>query len=1558
MYSATAQPSRFPLRWLRVRARPICRVTTFPGAGDTTLTGLKFHGAATAGGAERFVLAGSDRTKAQDLAQLEDVLAVEAVPELKLLNDVARGIMKVGPGTYTPWAAGLTGAGQIVAVMDSGLDTGNSATLHPALRARFLKGYGLGGRGSTVWSDPLGHGTHVSGSVLGDGSFKGVAPGARLIMQSVLTPNGGIYFPNWDYTVPLNAAYLDGARVHTNSWGGALPPGSSYDSVAEDLDQVTFARRDLTVLFAAGNDGSGGIETPGVAKNAITVGASESDRPDIDPVNADNPNEIAYFSSLGPTPDGRVKPDVVAPGTRIVSTGSTLVFGPNQYAIMSGTSMATPLTAGAATLVRQYYISKKAVARPSSALVKATLINGAEDMGYGWGSPEQGWGRVNLQNSLTPVGRTNWFRDEGVPLKTDGLHGYEFSLSEGAILKVTLTWTDYPGSPIAFDQLVNDLDLMVRDPDGNWYTGNCFINGNTVSGNLDVCNVRDGTNNVENVYIQAPKTGKYQVFVQGWDVRSDGQPYALVVSGKDLSYLPDAQAPVISVEGLQSNGYVQGIVNVTASANDNLAVDRMELYLDSQLKTTADGTMLTWTWDTTRVSGNHTVLVKAYDVTGLVTTSTYSVTVDNQGPAISSIAPSNGAALAGTKTVTVAATDNVAIDRAEFYLDDGPAPAATDTAAPYQWPWNTTTASNGAHTVRVRVLDKAGYSAEQELAYTVDNEAPVIAITAPANGVSLPAGPHTVKVTASDNRSVTKVEYLVDGVKKGEGAADNNWAWQWNTAGLTSKAYRLSAKAYDAAGNVTTSATANVTLDTGLPTLTWGSPRTGSFVKGDAVSVSVTAGDTLGLDRVEFWLDNGTDPAFTASQPPFSWSWNTTTVADGPHTLRARAYDKAGNLKEVSAIVTVDNTAPSLSLNDVTDGVRMSNGLVVTAGATDNLGVAKVEFFVDNLMKVADTTSPYTYTLTSITNGPHTFKVRVTDLAGTVVETQAFSILVESIRPSGVVVTGISAGAIVKGDVQLQVSALDNADTVRMEFWLDGQRQDAKFVEVPPAGPAMLAVTTAKTYTFDTTAVSDGAHQLQVKVFDTYSNSASSSAISFKVDNLAAALTGITPQRSAYMGTVTISPVVLDAVGIKRVEFEVVGSNLTKVIDSAAPYAYSLNTTLLPAGNATLRVTVVDLQDRATVNDYVLKIDNQKPVVIISSPTANQLFPIQPVAVTVDGSDNDGIAKVELWVDGKLKLTTTDQPYTFNWSTAGLVSGIHSLVAKAYDGAGNVASSAAVSITVDAAKPTANITAPALNAVVKGASVPVTATASDTYGVTKVEFYLDDALQSTDTASPYAWTWDTTSSSDGAHKLTIKAYDTTGNVTSLDRNVNVDNTAPTVDFANLTAGAYVKPGFVVRIQPSDAVGIAKAEYYVNGTRVYTATTAPYSWTLPSTTTAGAKSLKVVVTDRAGQTGQAEITVTVDRTLPVVSSVVFSPSSMTFTGTVDITVNATDNGEVAQVEFYIGTAKLQTVSGSPATWSFDTTQVTNGSKSLKIMVYDAAGNVVTKTYTVTIRNLAS
>ncbi|MCX7746417.1 MAG: S8 family serine peptidase [Clostridia bacterium] len=473
------------------------------------------------------------------LTGLKNVRFMELKREFKYLNDVARDMVF---GSTSPWDSGYwDGNGEIVGICDSGIDTGvNDSSMHPDLQGKIKDIIDLS-KDSAADDSPnsYGHGTHVTGSVVGSGAasggkFKGVAPGAKVVFQANGNKAGSMIGVPDNLNDLFDQAYKLGARIHSNSWGGSN--NGSYTADCFELDDFVWKHRDMTILFAAGNDGDGPNQTgtiinPSAAKNCITVGNAQSYRPifNVDTqYDSLDPHQIASRSSRGNTADGRIKPDIVSPGTHIVSVKSSLIEEPykpyytnSNYQIMSGTSMATPITAGMVAVLRQY-LRETYQHNASASLIKALLINGAGDMGYGIPSREAGWGKTNLyQSSINLHSQQRFFDDESSEIAEGQTKTYSLNVSSSSMpLKLTLVWTDLPAPADAAKALINNLDLKVTSPSGTVYNGNDF----TAPYNSEA----DSVNNVESVIIPNPETGAYTVEVKGTSILSGPQYYSLV----------------------------------------------------------------------------------------------------------------------------------------------------------------------------------------------------------------------------------------------------------------------------------------------------------------------------------------------------------------------------------------------------------------------------------------------------------------------------------------------------------------------------------------------------------------------------------------------------------------------------------------------------------------------------------------------------------------------------------------------------------------------------------------------------------------------------------------------------------------------------------------------------------------------------------------------------------------------------------------------------------------------------------------------------------------------
>jgi hypothetical protein len=345
---------------------------------------------------------------------------------------------------------------------------------------------------------------------------------------------------------------------------------------------------------------------------------------------------------------------------------------------------------------------------------------------------------------------------------------------------------------------------------------------------------------------------------------------------------------------------VKGVYNVLAAAGDDLGLAALEVYVDGVLIETTTSSSHYFPWDTTSVgNGARTLQARARDGAGNVGLSApVTVTVNNPDvtPPVASIAsPAAGSTVSGAIEVTAAASDAIGVTRVDLLVDG--IVAQYRTAPPYTFTWDTTAKPNGAHTLQARARDAAGnlgYSATSSV--TVDNAdttPPAVSITSPANG-SVVSGTRNVAMPATDLNGVTAVELYLDGVKLVTDTA-SPYSFAWSTAAVPNGPHVLQARALDAAGNAGQSAPVAVTVnnpDYTAPATAILSPAVGEVVAG-TITVTTSSSDNVGVTSVEL-LRAGVVIA-TATSAPWSLTWDTTTFADGVHTIRTRARDAAGN---------------------------------------------------------------------------------------------------------------------------------------------------------------------------------------------------------------------------------------------------------------------------------------------------------------------------------------------------------------------------------------------------------------------------------------------------------------------------------------------------------------------------------------------------------------------------------------------------------------------------------------------------------------------------------------
>lgn len=522
-----------------------------------------------------------------DLARLRDLEGVKIADPARAPLPLAAAPMALPAVSGFP--PGLDGSGEIVAVADTGLDVGaDGPALHRDFQGRIetIANWPSNPSWTPFLARPddddgaadrhTGHGTHVAGLAVGDGiscggRHRGAAPAARLVFRALehycaIKPpfssqvSSGFYLSGrpLDLRELFQQAWDHGARIHVNSWGDAARGAYTDDCFEADL----FLRDhpDSVLLFAAGNDGAdrngdgriepGSLYAPAAAKNVIAIGATEGPsstaglrqtwagldprgqrfRNPVDrqePVSGE-PDRLACFSSAGPTADGRVKPDLCAPGTNLAAPRSRVCGGRGWglasplplYMYDGGTSSSTGLAGGMTALVRQAWRQANGGRPISGAALKAVLILGAQPVRgrsrFSRALPfEAGHGRLDVAASLPgQPARPITIVDDTAGLKTGDERLYAIDIGDiadiaaGASLRAVLCWYDAPG-----ERLINDLDLILLHPDGR-----------------SAPSSPDRTNPVEVIQASGLAAGRYLLKVSAFNVPAAPQPFALAVS--------------------------------------------------------------------------------------------------------------------------------------------------------------------------------------------------------------------------------------------------------------------------------------------------------------------------------------------------------------------------------------------------------------------------------------------------------------------------------------------------------------------------------------------------------------------------------------------------------------------------------------------------------------------------------------------------------------------------------------------------------------------------------------------------------------------------------------------------------------------------------------------------------------------------------------------------------------------------------------------------------------------------------------------------------------------
>jgi hypothetical protein len=379
----------------------------------------------------------------------------------------------------------------------------------------------------------------------------------------------------------------------------------------------------------------------------------------------------------------------------------------------------------------------------------------------------------------------------------------------------------------------------------------------------------------------------------------------------------------------------------------------------------------------------------------------------NTAPSVQVTSPAAGAILSGTANLTASASDDGTVTSVQFVVDAhrvGPELKAV----PYLYVLDTTSLSNGAHSISAIATDNQGQSTTSaSVGVNVDNTTkdatpPTVFITSPANGAKV-AGVVAVTATAADNVGVANLQFEIDGANVGSPDTAAPYAYSWDTSKSSNGSHILKAIAKDGAGNTTTSAVVTVTVsnstaDKTPPTVAITSPAASATLSG-TVNVTATASDNTGVTSVQFQVD-GANAGTSDASAPYAFVWDTTKIANGVHKLGAIAKDAAGNATTSAVVsVTVNNTqAKNFSISGTVSGPGASGTTVtltggsVAATTTSASGAYSFTGLATGSYTVTVTHTGFTFTPTSLSTTIGTANVTGLNFTSTAVSTPTFSI--------------------------------------------------------------------------------------------------------------------------------------------------------------------------------------------------------------------------------------------------------------------------------------------------------------------------------------------------------------------------------------------------------------------------------------------------------------------------------------------------------------------------------------------------------------------------------------
>ncbi len=787
------------------------------------------------------------------------------------------------------------------------------------------------------------------------------------------------------------------------------------------------------------------------------------------------------------------------------------------------------------------------------------------------------------------------------------------------------------------------------------------------------------------------------------------------------------ESPQVIIISPTPNSYIRGNMNV--AVNFTGSPKRIELWINNERKQTITSPPLsptTFTEDTrTYTDGEKVIKVIGYYAN---TTTSYSikVTFDNSAPSVSIQEPTDGKVISGTSAeirVITADSPDGRLEKVELYIDGIFHSSLTSPTIPpniFKFFLNTTVFLDGNHTIEVKARDLAGNEGSSgTINIKIDNTLPSGFFISPSNS-SVVGGIVNIEVNVSDNIGVSKVIFfanasnICDAITGQCEIISSPYRIRWDSTSISySVSVPITAAVFDLAGN-TKIFGISVTVDNVLPIVSILNPAPSSYLKGTA-TIDVFNSDTSGVTRVVIIIDS--TQVASAINPPstYTFMWNTLSFSDGTHSIKAIAYDKAGNSNFHEIFVVVDNTPPNVSISTPSPGsFTNANSINIGASSSDNILLDKVEFYIDGVLAGTDSTSPFSVTadISLLSEGTHSITAVAFDVAGNNFTTPSPTTFIIDRTPPTVGFTSPTTEAVVQGTIIVTVAAADlnRVSTISVT---------AGTINLPSCTINASSGTCSRTW-------STSGDQNDVILTGTAQDIAGNQGVTqivVMIDNLLPSVSVTSPTAgyvtcptNTVLGASASDANQITAVVIRLVDIST-STELASFTFSVSPTSpANVWTTLTPSqcgsdGQKRIEVKAFDAGGRQGIVLRNFTVDNTPPGI-------NMTFPPIPPATECVGNgvtrvvftacDSTFLNKITVYVDSTVIASispstaiscSTPQTYNINWNSNLFSDGSHQVKVVATDLAGNSTEQIA-NIIVDNNPPTVNIINPPTNSLI------------------------------------------------------------------------------------------------------------------------------------------------------------------------------------------------------------------------------------------------------------------